>query len=268
MDTGTGLTILGTALGGKEVIVKILGPTAEYLGEGMRDFTKKRIETMGEIFSNASKKLGVKLDEETGKVSPKVLKGIINEGSYCDDFLSVDYFGGVLASSRTGISRDDRGAYFNALVARLSAYQLRLHYIVYHTVKELYNGDETNVTLDHERSKLKVFIPIDTYINAMDFVELELNEISNIINHSIIGLVKEGLIDGHFQFGNQEHIQKIFAEANSAGMILQPSPLGIELFLWAYGKGQTQIHHFLKDNLSFHVDDNINLKGEKKKIRN
>lgn len=267
MDIGTGLTILGTALGGKDIIVKMLGPTADYLGEGMRDFTKKRIETMKEIFANALNKLGTKLDEEAGSVSPKVLKGIINEGSYSDDFLSVDYFGGVLASSRTGISRDDRGAYFNALIGRLSAYQLRLHYIIYHTVKELYNGDDANVAIDQERNKLKIFIPIDTYINAMDFVDVEMNEISNIINHSIFGLVKEDLIDSFFQFGNQEYIQKTFPEADSAGMILQPSPLGIELFLWAYGKGQTKIQDFLKDALKFEVDGRINLTGEKKKLR-
>lgn len=266
MDTGTGLTILGTALGGKDIVVKMLGPTADYLGEGMRDFTKKRIETMKAIFSNASKKLGSKLDEESGMVSPKVLKGIINEASYCADFLSVDYFGGVLASSRTGISRDDRGAYFNALISRLSSYQLRLHYIMYHTVKQLFNGDETNVALDQERSKLKVFIPVDTYINAMDFVDVEMKEITNIISHSIFGLVKEGLLDNFFQFGDMEYIGKTFPEATSAGMILQPSPLGIELFLWAYGKGQTQIHHYLKDSLTFDVDEKINLKGEKQKL--
>lgn len=267
MDTGTGLTILGTALGGKDIIVKMLGPTADYLGEGMRDFTKKRIETMKEIFTNASKKLGTKLDMETGTVSPKVLKGIINEGSYCDDFLSIDYFGGVLASSRTGISRDDRGAYFNALVSRLSSYQLRLHYIMYHKVKELYDGDDTNVAHDNERSKLKIFIPIHTYIKAMDFVEVEMTEISNLINHSIFGLVKEDLIDDYFQFGNKEHIQKSFTEADADGMILQPSPLGIELFLWAYGKGQTKIHDYLKVTLTFKIDKKINLKGESKKLR-
>ncbi|MBI2271992.1 MAG: hypothetical protein HYU69_16760 [Bacteroidetes bacterium] len=264
MDIGTGLTILGS----KEIVGKILGPTADYLGKGLKDFTEKRVDTLKNIFSNAGKKLGKKLDEESGGVSPKVLKGIINEGSYCDDFLSVDYFGGVLASSRSGISRDDRGAYFNALISRLSSYQLRLHYIMYHTVKELYNGESTNVAFDQERNNLRVFIPIETYAIAMDFVEEEKKEISNLINHSIFGLLKEDLIDGYFQFGGKEHIQKTFPESNVGGMILQPSPLGIELFLWAYGKGQVHIQDFLKNSITFEIDEKIKLSGEKKKIKN
>lgn len=31
IDPGTGLTILGTAVGGAKVVEKILGPTAEYV---------------------------------------------------------------------------------------------------------------------------------------------------------------------------------------------------------------------------------------------
>ena len=128
VDPGTGLAALGIALGGKDLVVKLLGPTAEYLGNGMKGFAERRVENVGKIFSNASKKLGSKL-EDTGGVPPKVLKGIVEDGSFADDFLAVDYFGGVLASSRTGISRDDRGAYFNSLISRLSTYQLRAHYM-------------------------------------------------------------------------------------------------------------------------------------------
>lgn len=63
-----------------------------------------------------------------GAVPPKVLKGIIGEAPFCDDELSAEYFGGVLASSRTGVSRNDRGAAFAALVGRLSAYEIRAHF--------------------------------------------------------------------------------------------------------------------------------------------
>lgn len=75
MDIGTGLTILGTALGGKDIIIKMLGPTAEYLGEGFKDYTQKRIVNVKNIFSNASKKLGHKLDDEQGAVPPKSFEG-------------------------------------------------------------------------------------------------------------------------------------------------------------------------------------------------
>ena len=98
-----------------------------------------RIENLKRIFDKAKEKLGDKINEQ-GAVSPRVLKGIINEGSWSDDFLSVEYFSGVLASSKTGILRDDRGVYFNALISGLSAYQLRMHYLFYHAIKREFNG--------------------------------------------------------------------------------------------------------------------------------
>ena len=77
MDLGTGLAILGS----KDIVVKVLGPTADYIGKELEFFTKKRIENLKKIFNNAHKKLGSKINT-TGSVPPKVLKGIINEGSY------------------------------------------------------------------------------------------------------------------------------------------------------------------------------------------
>jgi hypothetical protein len=127
MDPGTGLTVLGTALGSAKVVEKILGPTAEYLGLGMREWTEHRVENLGKVFENAKKKLGEKLDGP-GAVPPKVLKGILEEGQFCDDELAAEYFGGVLASSKSEVGRDDRGAAFIALIGRLSSYQIRAHF--------------------------------------------------------------------------------------------------------------------------------------------
>ena len=90
----------------RDVVSRILGPTADYLGGELKEFTQRRMENVGRIFSNAEDKLGDRLNSP-GRVPPKVLKTIINEGSYSDDQIAVDYFGGVLASSRTEVSRDD-----------------------------------------------------------------------------------------------------------------------------------------------------------------
>ena len=60
------LTTLGIAGGlgylGKDVVNKILGPTAEYLGQQLKEYAQKRLENTSEIFSNAEKKLGDKLN--------------------------------------------------------------------------------------------------------------------------------------------------------------------------------------------------------------
>ena len=260
VDPGTGMVTLGIALGGKDIVVKLLGPTAEYLGAGMKDFAARRVENVKNIFANASAKLGSKIDNEGG-VPPKVLRGVLEDGSYADDFLAVDYFGGVLASSRTGISRDDRGAYFNSLISRLSTYQLRLHYIAYHSLKSVFNGDKTNLNIESNRPKLKVFVSAEAYFHAMDFVQSEADQLTEILSHSIYGLVKEDLLDKYFQYGNADHLKQSNPSINSSGFIFQPTPLGIELFLWAYGKGNYSASNFLNTELEFKVDDKIKISG-------
>lgn len=71
-------------------------------------------------------------------VPPLVMRDVLDDGSYRDDELTASYYGGILASSRSGISRDDRGAAFTALVGRLTTYQLRAHNILYRTINHLY----------------------------------------------------------------------------------------------------------------------------------
>jgi len=59
------------------------------------------------------------------------LKNVFDEGKYCEDDLSKEYFAGVLASSRTKDGKDDRGMTNAKLVSNLSSYQIRTHYIFY-----------------------------------------------------------------------------------------------------------------------------------------
>lgn len=49
MDVGTGLAIFGS----KDIIHKLLGPTADYLGGGLQAFTEKRVQNIKKIFENA-----------------------------------------------------------------------------------------------------------------------------------------------------------------------------------------------------------------------
>lgn len=152
MDTATGLTVLGTAVGSAKIVEKLLGPTADYVGGGIKDWTEKRVNNVSRIFSIAATRLGGRIEEE-GAVPPKVLKGILDEGSFCDDELSAEYFGGVLASSRTGVSRDDRGAAYIAMLGRLSAYQIRAHYCFYHIFKRLFDGTRSAGNITHAEGR-------------------------------------------------------------------------------------------------------------------
>jgi hypothetical protein len=51
VDVGTGLALLGSV----KLLEKMLGPTAEYIGDGLQTWAKKRTENVRRIFSFAEK---------------------------------------------------------------------------------------------------------------------------------------------------------------------------------------------------------------------
>ncbi|WP_218641252.1 hypothetical protein [Pseudomonas putida] len=85
--TTVGLGAIAAYLG-KDGLEKLLGPTADYLGGGLKDFTEKRMHNIGQIFKRADEKIGEKR-EKPGVIPPKVLKTIMNDGAFNDDLLSV-----------------------------------------------------------------------------------------------------------------------------------------------------------------------------------
>jgi hypothetical protein len=229
----------------KDGLNKMLGPTADYLGDSLRDFAQKRTENVGKIFGNAESKLGNKLDQP-GQVPPKVLKTIINEGSYSDDEIAIEYFGGILASSRTEQGRDDRGARIGKVLDGLSIYQIRTHYIVYSLVRKLFKESGYLFNMD-DRPRMQIFIPWGIYCDAMEFDQKEMEQVTSILNHSFFGLNTDNLIET-FQYGPKEHINNHCPEAQSDGILVFPSAFGAELYLWGYGFGEKDLSYVLNDD--------------------
>ena len=254
METGTAVSIgtVITAYLAKDGIAKLLGPTADYLGEGLRHLAERRIQSIGRIFSNASEKLGNKL-EEPGQVPPRVLKTVMNEGSYFEDPVALEYFGGVLASSRTEDGRDDRGARLVKIVDNLSTYQIRTHYLLYSTIASLFSKSGKTLGLSQNRAKLETFLPLQAYGASMNFSQAEWTN-PQLLGHIWNGLSSEGLIETRWQFGSRESLKEIFAEAPGNGIVCQPSSLGAELFLWAFGHGNVPIDHMLSGGLEAEID--------------
>lgn len=56
------------------------GLLPEYIGEQIKEWTIKKVTNTDNIFKNAEKKLGDKINEE-GKVPPKILKSILEDGA-------------------------------------------------------------------------------------------------------------------------------------------------------------------------------------------
>lgn len=250
MDPGTGLTVLGSAIGGAKVVEKLLGPTADYVGIGLRDWAEKRVQNAGRIFEKATEKLGAKIDEP-GAVPPRVLKEILNEGSYCDDELTAEYFGGVLASSRSGIDRDDRAASYLKLTSELSAYQVRFHYVTYTTLRMLFSGSGLRPTFGDDLEKMWLFLPQSFLLPAMDFTRGE--PAGDILMHCTSGLSRHDLLN-EAHWGNPEHVnslnkQRKWCDVSEWGMCVRPTQFGIDYWLWAVGLGSINRSRFLDTDI-------------------
>jgi hypothetical protein len=247
MEQGIGLAILGSALGSAKILEKILGPTAEYIGGGIQSWTEQRVKNVSNIFACTQKKIGDKI-EEPGAIPPRVLKVVLDEGSFCSDPLAAEYFGGVLASSRSQVTRDDRGASWLSLVARLSSYEVRSHYVFYRSIYDRFLGQDFKFNLE-DRGKLEVLMPFSSYFAAMEFTQDEMKYIDSILNHAFFGLYKEGLIET-FVYGNAENLKTQrpdkFEPPEEGGILATPSALGCELFLWAHGYGSYSLGSILK----------------------
>lgn len=242
--TTVGLGAIAAYLG-KDGIQKLLGPTADYLGGGLKDFTQKRIDNVGKIFKRADEKLGDRRDQP-GTIPPKILKTIINDASFNDDALAVEYFGGVLASSRTQLGRDDRGARMAKLVDSLSTYQLRAHFLIYASIRNLFKDCAYHFNVE-DRAKMTIHLPYKGFLEAMAFADEETLKIEPLLRHIFFGLAQDGLIENRFLYGDAIYLQKRYPACIEHGICCQPSALGAELFLWARGDGDKALSFIFDD---------------------
>ena len=219
------LTTVGMTALSLPLAMKILGPTADYIGGGLKEFTRRRVDTINAILANAAEKLGPRLDTP-GQVPPKVLKTIVNDASYTDDTVSVEYFGGVLASARTPTGRDDRGARIAKIIDGLSSYQVRMHYLIYSAVAELFRGGDNSFQDDEHRNKMELFVPFDGYVNAMQLTTVEDN--AQLLAHILHGLGNEGLINPNWRYGPK--ITLAGKTSLGGGIVCVPSGFGAEVF--------------------------------------
>ncbi len=235
-----------------DIVIKLLGPIAEDYGEDLLAWKRKRKENADKILLNAGEKLGDKLNRP-GRIPPKVFKTVLNEGSYAEDTVAVEYFGGVLASSRTEVGRDDRGARLAKMIDNMSAYQLRSHYLIYSTISELFSNSGNSFNLHENRRKMQLFMPLQNYAEAMEFTQPEWDN-RQMLNHIFHGLNGDGLIDNDWRFGPQESLKDLFSGVPSGGFICTPSALGAELLLWAFGHGDKDLNFLLTDDFSPEIE--------------
>jgi hypothetical protein len=261
VDPGTGMAVLGST----PIVLKIVGPTADYVGGGLKNLAERQVRNVETIFSKAAGKLGEERLNSAGVVPARVLKEIFEHGPFCDDELGAEYFGGILASSKTGIERDDRGATLAALVGRMSTYQLRCHYVMYAHGQRLLAG--SGVRLGHaseRRQSAEFFMPYETWIEGMALTDDETSRLKEIAAHCGVGLMREGLIGSRFASGSPEGLGKVFERkfGEREGIVFELTVLGVELFMAAQGMHRDSIGLYVSPEAPIEIEVPVSLAGE------
>ena len=111
---------------------RVFGPTLSELGE---DFRRLYITGREKLIRTAQRKIP---DIEDGNVAnPRVAMDVLVNGTFAaDNEICAEYFGGLLAASRTKDGRDDSLIPLVDAVKSLSSEQLRIHYWTYHTLNK------------------------------------------------------------------------------------------------------------------------------------
>ncbi|RYZ84399.1 MAG: hypothetical protein EOP06_18145 [Proteobacteria bacterium] len=171
---------------------KVLGPTLETVGKDIQGLYEVGRDMIIRSAEN-------KVSEEDGKTANlRVTRDVFWNGSYSNDEISAEYFGGVLASSRSDDGSDDSMVPIAETIKALSSGQLKLHYLIYRSLNELFVG--RGIFLDVGRVSLMSTVKIWFFRSELEPL------ISSDFRTSLTILIRHGLIrsfdlKAHHEFG-------------------------------------------------------------------
>lgn len=201
---------------------KLLGKTFDIVST---DISKLYEKGRDKIFEKASEKTPNVNDGKSANL--RVTRDVFWNGSFTDEAICAEYFGGILASSRSVDGKDDAGVYYVDLIKSLSSDQLKLHYLIYLSFNKYF-------VVESSKSQLN---PAQESELVRETVFLSHNELLQIIGVKDIGrdlhaIRAKGLI-GNFQI--QNHFLKDGSQVVPY-LKVSPTSLGIQLYAVAFNK--------------------------------
>lgn len=221
------------AYASKDLISKVLGPTADYLGNETKDLVQASAKNLSAILRSAYSKISFYDVTESNGVHLRVLREVVSEGRFIDDEVAQSYFGGILCSAKRDGSEDDRGVFYLSLIKQLSKHQISLHYIIYLALaRSLQSKEPDFFDKIANRRATKIYIPHSLVFQIMqidskaDFYTKAEQALSGLSYCSLIG-AESGLVDG---VAHEE-----FRQIEGTGLVVSPTLLGSDCFLWGNG---------------------------------
>jgi hypothetical protein len=218
MEPVSTLTTVGTTLA---IANKLLGKTAEAISDDLANLYKAGLD---KIVSVAIRKTP---DIEDGKsANLRVTRDVFFNGSFTDEAICAEYFGGILASSRSIDGKDDIGVFYTDIIKSLSSSQLKLHYIIYHSLNKLW------VEMPEEKIRPNAGMGTETGQYNIWFSTIELQNIGIDVEKDLIALHCKELIGLNYEALGHKLEDGKEVPYTKVG----PTTLGIQLYAVAHNK--------------------------------
>lgn len=234
----------------QELTLKLLGPSFEYAGNippRIAEYTLSKIKeieiyNLKNIFCRAEKKMAsngtFNLDTNL-----RIVRGVVEQGIYAQDEVMVEYFAGILASSKTEDGMDDTCVPYLQMIKSLSSFDLKLHCFIYKTIYNEYKGLNYRFATQEDRDRMNTHVCIDDLFKNAN---MKANDI-NFLIESLFRLIQNELISENFKSGQPiSEVKKLNPQIEQIGISFSPSLLGAKVFMSAYGYGCESVEKFFE----------------------
>lgn len=177
------IIVTGGVASAAYVAQQLFGKTLAEMGD---DLNKMYKANRDKLLSKAAKKVA---DPNDGaKPNLRVARDVIWNGAVTDDEVCAEYFGGLLAASRSEDGRDDSALIYVDCIKALSSKQLHLHFVIYSSLHKLLveAGSPIKPGMQDELSRNKVWFATN------ELMRLGLNP---VIDMNV--LLRQGLVSGY-----------------------------------------------------------------------
>ena len=204
-------------LPGEWAAKKVLGPALEEMGE---DFKKLYALGRDRIIRTAHRKIA---DPDDGKrANLRVARDVFWNGAFSESDICAEYFGGILASSRSEDGKDDDAIQFLDVIRSMSSTQLKLHYMVYTCLNRmlLQSSDKLNVASGADIQKRAAYFSWNEILGSF---RIDAHTALNILHRE--GLLYEYKLD-------HDGVN----DARLAYIMARPTTFGVFLFAAVHNK--------------------------------
>lgn len=200
---------------GEWALEKTLGPTLEAIGVDLVSLYSSSKIGVSKIALAAKNKL-INNEPNKQKTNLRVTRDVFWNGAFSEEDICAEYFGGVLAGSRSLDGKNDTGIFYLDLIKSLSSSQLKLHYYIYSSLNLILVNNTSykslNVASDVEIKAKSIFFVTQDLINCGINFEVDLVALNN-----------KDLIS-NFEYSNMIHPDKHHLTK------ITPTTLGVQLF--------------------------------------